>query len=149
MGSGHAAIVISVANRTLPDCNGSIVEHVIRANPQYHFHVYLGLTTESTNEAEHKLAGDAVWSSFPCVVGAALETNAAVSASVRAEVPGVDQLPRGRGTARGKAMNVCNSCWRHPTPRQTDTDRHTHTSLPLPLRSAKTNASTRTRTQQT
>ena len=102
----HAAIVISGAYRTLPDCNTSIVRHVIDANPEVKFHVYAHLTTETASGEEHSVLEHSVWSSFPCVVGAALEANADVSAGVRAEVPGVDGLPRGRGTAQGKAMNI-------------------------------------------
>ena len=105
--AGHthtAAIVLSGAYRTLPDCNASMVRHIIDANPSVRFHVYAHLTTEVVG-ADQQVQRD-IWNSFPCVVGAALETNVAVSAGVRAEVPGTEKVPRGRGTAQGKAMNI-------------------------------------------
>ena len=101
------AIVLSGAFRTLTSCNQSVVEHVIQANPEMRFHVYAHLTIEaSSSEAERDQAAKAVWGAFPCVVGAALETDAQASAAVRKDLPFVDRLPRGRGTARGKAMNI-------------------------------------------
>ena len=51
----HAAIVLSGAYRTLPDCNASIVQHVIRANPDIKFHVYAHLTTETASVADHAI----------------------------------------------------------------------------------------------
>lgn len=99
----HVAIVVSGAYRTLPDCNASVSRHVIDANSGVHFHVYAHLTTEMAGA----VAARDVWSSFPCVVSAALETNAAVSAAVRSDIGmGTEKLPRGRGTAQGKAMNI-------------------------------------------
>ena len=100
------AIVLSGAYRTLPDCNASIVEHVIRANPQVKFDVFAHLTTEGASKAEHQQAERAAWSTFPCVANVLFESNAAVTAEVRADIVGTDSLPRGRGTARGKAMNI-------------------------------------------
>ena len=102
----HVAVVISGAYRTLPDCNATVVQHVIRANPGVDFSVFAHLTTEAMSKAEHEKAKRAVWSTFPCVAGVHFETNAAVSADVRDNLPGIDLLPRGRGTARGKAMNI-------------------------------------------
>ena len=100
----HAALVLSGAYRTLPDCNASVVRHIINANPEVRFHVYAHLTTEAVGTDVH--ARHAIWNSFPCTMGAALETNAAVSAGVRADISGTEKLPRGRGTAQGKAMNI-------------------------------------------
>lgn len=100
------AIVLSGAYRTLTDCNASVVQHVIAANPTVSFHVFAHLTTESFSKAEHQQAEQAVWATFPCVAAVKFETNAAVSADVRRDLPGTDELPRGRGTARGKAMNI-------------------------------------------
>ena len=105
-GQINVAIVMSGAYRTLPDCNGTVVQHVIRANPSVSFSVFAHLTTEAMSKAEHEKAQRAVWETFPCVAGVHFETNAAVSSDVRDTLPGVDQLPRGKGTARGKAMNI-------------------------------------------
>ena len=102
----NVAIVLSGAYRTLPDCNASVVTHVINSNPSMKFHVYAHLTTESLSQAEHEKAERAVWATFPCVAGVLFETNSAVSAAVRKDLPAIDQLPRGSGTARGKAMNI-------------------------------------------
>lgn len=100
----NVAIVLSGAYRTLPDCNASMVRHVIHANPTMRFHVYAHVTAEAVGVDAH--ARRDVWDTFPCVVGAAVETNAAVTASVNADMSGIQKLPRGRGTAQGKAMNI-------------------------------------------
>ena len=102
----RVAIVLSGAYRTLTDCNASVVQHVIHANPSVRFDVFAHLTTEAVSKHEHEQAERNVWQTFPCVAGVLFETNGAVSTDVRADLPTIDQLPRGRGTARGKAMNI-------------------------------------------
>lgn len=98
------AIVISGAYRALLQCNGTVVEHVMRANPDVTFDVYLHLTAE--HGVEHSAAARDALESFPCVMGSKVERNHNVTAAVRAELPGVADLPRGQGTARGKALNI-------------------------------------------
>lgn len=103
----HVAVVISGAFRTLLGCNSSLVAQVFDAHPAWHFSVFAALTVESAmGEAERARARAAVVESYPCVAAVALSPNAEVSAALRRELPALDAVPRGRGTARGKAHNI-------------------------------------------
>ena len=99
----HIAVLFSGAFRTLTDCNETIARHVIDANPWARFDVYAHLSSDVTSEAERQRMEASVRFGSACIAAVRLETNAAVSAGVRRELPHLDRLPSGRGTARGKA----------------------------------------------
>lgn len=102
----HIAVLISGAFRTLTDCNETIARHVIDANPWARFDIYAHLSSDVTHEQERRRMEESVRFGSACVAAVRLETNGAVSAGVRRELPNLEKLPLGSGTARGKAPNI-------------------------------------------
>lgn len=100
----HVAVLLSGSFRTLLDCNGTLVQQLHRANPNVHFHTFLALTINK--ESDRPLAEQAAVESYPCVAAVRVDADSEVTEAVRREMPDVDSLPKGRGTARGKALNI-------------------------------------------
>ncbi|KAL1511866.1 hypothetical protein AB1Y20_005150 [Prymnesium parvum] len=98
------AVLLSGSFRTLLDCNSSLVAHVHLANPSLRFHTFAFLTV--ADDAERRAAERLVRHAFPCVRALRVELDADVGAAVARELPPVAALPKGRGTARGKALNI-------------------------------------------
>ena len=102
----RVAVLLSGAYRTLTDCNDTIARHVISANPWARFDVYAALTADHADEAERKRMEAAVRFSGACIAAVRIEGNGAVSAAVKRDTPSIDALPKGVGTAHGKAGNI-------------------------------------------
>ena len=100
----HVAVLLSGSFRTLLDCNHTLVTQIFQANPAHHFHIFAALTIDQ--EAERQQAERAAFDSYPCVAAVKVEIDADVTAAVRREVSGIDALPKGVGTAHGKAFNI-------------------------------------------
>lgn len=100
----HVAVVISGSFRTLLVCNGTLVSRVYRFNQFAYFHTFAALTVNK--ESERQFAERAVRESYPCVAAVRIDVDDHVTKMVRDEMPDVDALPKGRGTARGKALNI-------------------------------------------
>lgn len=98
------AVLLSGSFRTLLDCNSTLVSNVFGANPSWDFHVYAALTVN--DESERPAAEKAARESYPCVAAFKVEIDTDTSAAVKRDVPGIELLPRGRGTAHGKAFNI-------------------------------------------
>ena len=100
----HVAVLLSGSFRTLLDCNHTLVTQIFQSNPSLNFHIFAALTIDE--ETERREAERAALESYPCVAAVKVEIDADVTAAVRREVPGVDKLPKGFGTAHGKALNI-------------------------------------------
>ena len=98
------AVVVSGAMRTLPECRQTVVKHIVEANPsmEFHFYVYLTVDTEAEVHAAQQLASQA----YPNVKSVLVLNGKQTSKAVRRALPGLDRLPPGSGTARGKAHNI-------------------------------------------
>lgn len=102
----RVAIAISGAYRTLTDCNDTIARYVIDANPSVHFEVFAALTADPATDAERQKMEEAVRFGRACIASVQIESNAAVTAAVRRDMPALENHPPGHGTARGQAPNI-------------------------------------------
>ena len=98
------AVVISGAMRTLPECHRTVVKHIVEANPSMEFHFYVYVTVDS--EAEVVDAQRLVSQAYPNVKSVLVAHGRQTTRAVRKALPGLDRLPAGSGTARGKASNI-------------------------------------------
>jgi hypothetical protein len=98
------AVVVSGAMRTLPECRKTVVKHIVEANPSMEFHFYVYLTVDT--EAEVLDARQLVSQAYPNVKSVLVLNGKQTSKAVRKALPGLDRLPAGSGTARGKASNI-------------------------------------------
>ena len=98
------AVVVSGAMRTLPECRATVVKHIVEANPSMEFHFYVYLTVDT--EAEVLGAQQLVSQAYPNVKSVLVLNGKQTSKAVRKALPGLDRLPPGSGTARGKAHNI-------------------------------------------
>lgn len=98
------AVVVSGAMRTLPECRQTVVKHIVEANPSMEFHFYVYLTVDT--EAEVLGAQQLVSQAYPNVKSVLVLNGKQTSKAVRKALPGLDRLPPGSGTARGKAHNI-------------------------------------------
>jgi len=98
------AVVVSGAMRTLPECQKTVVKHVVEANPSMDFHFFVYVTVDS--EAEVIDAQRLVSQAYPNVKSVLVLNGKQTTKAVRKALPGLDRLPAGSGTARGKASNI-------------------------------------------
>ena len=98
------AVVVSGAMRTLPECRQTVVKYIVEANPSMEFHFYVYLTVDT--EAEVLGAQQLVSQAYPNVKSVLVLNGKQTSKAVRKALPGLDRLPPGSGTARGKAHNI-------------------------------------------
>ena len=98
------AVVISGALRTLPECHKTVKKHIVDANPSMDFHFYVYVTVDG--EAEVSDAQQLVSAAYPNVRSVLVLHGKQTTRAVRKALPGLDRLPPGSGTARGKAGNI-------------------------------------------
>lgn len=98
------AVVVSGAMRTLPECQPTIKKYIIDANPSMDFHFYVYVTVDEDEEVAN--AQQLVSAAFPVVKSVLVLSGKQTSRAVKRTLPGLDSMPPGRGTARGKAGNI-------------------------------------------
>lgn len=98
------AVVVSGAMRTLPECQPTIKKYILDANPSMDFHFYVYVTVDEDEEVAN--AQQLVSAAFPVVKSVLVLSGKQISRAVKRALPGLDSIPPGRGTARGKAGNI-------------------------------------------